>query len=252
MATLVWKKWENFDLRKLNLYNVQNAYEYHKSSDKFVADYWNGMRDEFRGVGFTYGADGYPTGGTVKAYYLKGSFETYGYITGLNISATSLVAAARTPSKIDDIAIFKAALSRNDIIKGGEGDDKLEGFAGNDKIVGGWGRDKLYGGKGKDTFIYKSSYDAAWENGGDVIFDFSRRQGDKIDLRAVDADSITEGRQSFHFIGTQAFSGKAGELRYENVSDGIMIYGDDYGAGEGEIVIHLKKVSSVTQSDFYL
>jgi Ca2+-binding RTX toxin-like protein len=251
MATLVWKTWEDFDLKKINLYNIQFAYDYRATPNTFVADY-GGLRDEFRGYGFTYGADGYPTGGTVTSYYSKSYSGTQGYITGASISAASLAAAARTASKSDDLAIYKAVLSGSDRITGGKGDDKLEGFAGNDKITGGWGKDKLYGGSGADTFIYKDTYDAAWENGGETIFDFSKGQRDKIDLRSIDADIFTPGNQAFTFIGTQQFSGQAGELRYERVASGIKISGDTYGDGETEFYIVLRGVTSITKSYFML
>jgi hypothetical protein len=252
LATLVWRSWEDFDLRKLNLSNVQYADNYTSTSNIFVADYGNGYRDEFRGWGLTYGVDGYPTGGTVTSYHLKSYSGTVGSITGGKMSAAALATAARTGTRTDDLAIYKAALSGHDTIKGYEGDDKLEGFAGNDKITGGSGKDKLYGGSGADTFIYNSDYDAAWQNGGDVIFDFSKGQRDKIDLRRVDADIYSEGNQAFTFIGNQQFSGKAGELRYENVSGGIKISGDNYGDGEAEFYIVLKGVSSISANYFML
>lgn len=48
----------------------------------------------------------------------------------------------------------------------------------------------------------------------DRIYDFSFAEGDRIDLAPVDANFIFSGNQAFDFIGTQAFTHTAGELRY--------------------------------------
>ena len=48
----------------------------------------------------------------------------------------------------------------------------------------------------------------------DTIRLFSRADGDKVDLSAIDADTNTAGNQAFAFVGRNAFSGTAGELRF--------------------------------------
>ena len=40
------------------------------------------------------------------------------------------------------------------------------------------------------------------------------REGDHIDLSRIDADVYAAGNQAFTFIGTAAFSGTPGEVRY--------------------------------------
>ncbi len=65
----------------------------------------------------------------------------------------------------------------NDFVAGGAGNDTLYGDAGNDKLVGGAGADTLYGGSGADTFIFDSV-----GTGVDTVKDFSKSQGDKLDL----------------------------------------------------------------------
>ena len=76
----------------------------------------------------------------------------------------------------------------NDVLKGGAGNDTIRGGSGADKITGGTGKDALYGGTGADQFLFlaanESGPNAATQ---DVIFGFNHAQGDKINLRAIDA-----------------------------------------------------------------
>ncbi|MEG2134128.1 immunoglobulin-like domain-containing protein, partial [Pseudomonas sp.] len=65
----------------------------------------------------------------------------------------------------------------NDLLVGGEGNDTLLGGEGNDILIGGKGDDILTGGSGADTFVWK-----AGDTGKDVIKDFSRAEGDRLDL----------------------------------------------------------------------
>jgi len=67
----------------------------------------------------------------------------------------------------------------NDSLNGYYGNDTLNGGAGNDSLTGFWGSDVLTGGTGADTF------GVTWLNNPgdvDVISDFNRAEGDKIDV----------------------------------------------------------------------
>jgi Ca2+-binding RTX toxin-like protein len=77
--------------------------------------------------------------------------------------------------------------SGNDRLLGAAGDDKLYGNTGDDKINGWTGRDHLVGGPGKDTFSFSFTKDSP-RNTRDRIEDFSQKQGDKIDIKAIDAN----------------------------------------------------------------
>ncbi|MBF8795487.1 type I secretion C-terminal target domain-containing protein, partial [Pseudomonas monteilii] len=66
----------------------------------------------------------------------------------------------------------------NDYLDGGKGNDVLLGGTGNDTLIGGQGNDVLVGGGGADIFMWK-----AGDTGHDVIKDFNRDQGDRLDLR---------------------------------------------------------------------
>lgn len=147
----------------------------------------------------------------------------------------------------------------DDTLSGGGGDDVLQGGKGNDLIHGGWGRDiirggegadDLYGDGGADRFVFASlSEMGRTRSGADTIFDFTRN--DRIDLRLIDADTSKDGNQKFAFVGTDAFSGLAGELRYDRYKSDTFISGDVDGDGKADFVIHLDDAVTM-EKDFFL
>jgi serralysin len=86
----------------------------------------------------------------------------------------------------------------------------------------------------------------------DQIRDFSRGEGDRIDVSAIDADAFSAGNQRFSFLGSENFTGQAGQLRYQHVSTGTIVEADTNGDGVADFQIHsLRKVSFVAL-DFIL
>lgn len=141
----------------------------------------------------------------------------------------------------------------DDKLLGGVGNDALYGFAGKDKLTGGAGADALLGGEGADSFIFTSVKDSTVaKSGRDTVRDFSLKQGDKIDLSAIDADTLQAGNQSFSFIGTSAFTNKAGELRYERALGQTYVYGDVNGDGIADFSILINGLHSVVKAYFVL
>ena len=136
-------------------------------------------------------------------------------------------------------------------LTGNAGVNILKGLTGNDTLVGGAGADQLYGGAGKDMFVFNSAADSK-TTAMDKIFDFSRAEGDRIDLRAIDTNSVAADDQAFSFIGTSAFHNKAGELRFEQKSGDTLIHGDINGDGKADFTIALDTLVSLTSSDFLL
>jgi Ca2+-binding RTX toxin-like protein len=140
-----------------------------------------------------------------------------------------------------------------DTLLAGDGNDSLYGQSDRDLLTGGRGADKLYGGAGNDAFIFSSIKDSTYaKTGRDSIYDFSSRQKDKLDLKAVDASTKSGGNQAFKFIGSQDFHKKAGELRWERVKGGTYVYGDVNGDGKADLSIFLRDVAKLTKGDFYL
>ncbi len=137
-----------------------------------------------------------------------------------------------------------------DILQGGKGDDIIRGGWGRDVIRGGEGADDLYGDGGADRFVFASLADLSRSRTNtDTIFDFTRN--DRIDLRLIDADASKDGNQPFVFIGTDAFSGVAGELRYDRYKSDTFISGDVDGDRKVDFVIHLDDAMDM-QKEFFL
>lgn len=103
--------------------------------------------------------------------------------------------------------------SGDDRLFGGSGSDRLRGGTGNDDLVGNTGADRLLGGAGADAFVFQFTSHSGREWGVDRIEDFERGL-DIIDIAGIDANAFRSGDQQAFFIGTDAFDGIAGELRY--------------------------------------
>lgn len=122
----------------------------------------------------------------------------------------------------DDISAGGGA----DTAFGGAGRDTIDGGDGNDVLVGGGEPDDLTGGAGADTFAYVQTSDSTTV-AMDKIEDFSVAQGDKIDLRQIDANTLINGDNAF-FIST-GFTGLAGQLVLTQVNGGYLVAGDVNG-----------------------
>ncbi|MBM3543113.1 MAG: calcium-binding protein [Alphaproteobacteria bacterium] len=139
----------------------------------------------------------------------------------------------------------------NDTLDGGSGNDTLRGDAGKDILVGGKGLDILTGGFDADRFDFNDISETKSGNNRDTIKDFSRGQNDKIDLEDIDANTKNGGNQKFSFIGVDKFSGKAGELRYNDHGSKVTIQGDVNGDGKVDFEIRVD-VGSLVKGDFIL
>jgi hypothetical protein len=138
-------------------------------------------------------------------------------------------------------------------LAGGKGKDTLAGNAGNDRLFGEAGGDLLTGGTEADTFLYFSIKDStAKAKGRDTIFDFSRADGDRIDLDAIDANTKLANDQDFSFIKGKDFSGKAGQLRFEKDGDETYLYGDTNGDRKADFSILFDDGLKFRAGDFLL
>jgi Ca2+-binding RTX toxin-like protein len=143
--------------------------------------------------------------------------------------------------------------SGNDTLEGGAGNDSLYGGAGNDILIGGAGIDNLYGGAGADTFVFASLSDfSTVKYNPDRIWDFSSAEGDRIDLSAIDANSLLAGRQAFVFLGTGAFTRHAGELDYtvNTAKNYVTVSGDINGDGVADFSFDVLGTQSLSINDF--
>ncbi len=139
----------------------------------------------------------------------------------------------------------------NDVLTGGTGTDTLYGEAGNDRLNGSAGIDQLFGGAGGDRFLFAEGDSGATIATADRIRDFSQSQGDRIDVRQIDA--ITGGSDdAFTFIGSGAFTNVAGQLRAVVSSGQTLLSGDVDGDGVADFLIRIDGVHALTTADFTL
>ncbi len=139
----------------------------------------------------------------------------------------------------------------NDLIDGGTENDFLVGGTGNDTLLGGVGIDYLDGGAGNDVYVYTAtthSTAAARDNIG------SWNTGDRIDLSAIDANTLIGSDQAFT-IGALA-NGQAGRLQLTPGSfssvNYVLVQGDVNGDGVADFAILVLNTTSLAGSDFVL
>jgi Ca2+-binding RTX toxin-like protein len=148
---------------------------------------------------------------------------------------------------------FLTGNSGSNWLSGGAGSDLLSGGAGDDFLQGGAGADVLAGGAGADIFIYTDAADSGVAaTTRDRIVDF-HWDHDRIDLSDIDANAISGGNQAFTYIGTTAFGGVAGQLRYFADGGVLVVAGDLNGDRVADFTIAIEGgVKTLAASDFIL
>ena len=146
-----------------------------------------------------------------------------------------------------------AAGAGNDRLLGGSGFDILNGAAGRDTLTGGADRDLLTGGTEADLFVFSNGDTTETRTGSDVILDFDTAEGDRLSLAPMDARSGTaDSNEAFRFIGTNAFSGSQGQLRYDVINGNTWVQGDTDGDKLADFVVRLDGQHTLTATDFVL
>lgn len=129
--------------------------------------------------------------------------------------------------------------------------DRLAGNSGANVLTGSYGADVLIGRGGADRFDFNFR-DESDPKLPDRILDFSRAQGDKIDLAGIDANEQVTGNQAFTFIGRGEFTG-AGQVRFFQRDGDTIIEANTSSAIVGaEPVIVLDTLVSLQAGDFFL
>ena len=174
-----------------------------------------------------------------------------------NLTLTGTSALSGTGNALANVIKGNAAanvlkgLSGNDKLYGHAGNDRLEGGDGNDFLQSGSGTDTLVGGAGTDSFDWNSAGDAGKGTTRDVVLDFTRGT-DKLDLSGIDANSGTTTNDAFSFVGSQAFSGTAGQLRFYEGGGYAIVQGDVNGDKIADFELKLEGVTALGSSDFWL
>ena len=139
----------------------------------------------------------------------------------------------------------------NDTLTGDDGENIIRGSDGNDLLIGKAGADSLYGGAGADIFQYSSISESSEALGArDTIFDFSGADGDRINLRPVDAITGTERNENFKFVAE--FTKVAGQLMVGQEDDHWVVRADVDGDGSADLAINVFSNAPLTASDFIL
>jgi Ca2+-binding RTX toxin-like protein len=172
----------------------------------------------------------YEEGGGGRVSYAFGIFGGFTIANGVTIEN------ARTGAGNDKIVGNDA----NNVFISGAGNDTLFGGGGDDALYAGQGKDVMTGGAGKDTFLYAELSDSAVGADRDVITDFEQGT-DKIDLHQLGATG---------FIGSNAFSGRAGEVRAVSMLDGSLVELDADGDGIADFQLELQGGVLLRSDDF--
>jgi Ca2+-binding RTX toxin-like protein len=133
-------------------------------------------------------------------------------------------------------AVSSKIVSKAATIAGTSDADTLVGMSGNDTITGAGGTDSLTGGAGKDTFVFKAILDSS-VLAPDQITDFS--SGDKIDLKAIDANTARASDQAFTISSSGA---AANSVWWDSGSN--TLFGDNNGNTIADFAIKVSLVGS--------
>ncbi|PHP28906.1 type I secretion C-terminal target domain-containing protein [Limimaricola cinnabarinus] len=126
----------------------------------------------------------------------------------------------------------------DDALSGGAGRDTLKGGKGGDEITGGRAGDTMVGGGGADQFIFGARDAGAGRRKQDVVRDFDRSEGDKIDLSDIDGNSHGGGNQKLDWIGRNADFTEAGQVRFDSARGRPEINTDNDARAEMRIVLN--------------
>lgn len=176
------------------------------------------------------------------------------YSLGDNVENLTLGGAAAINGTGNALANVLRGNASANVLSGGGGTDQLFGGEGSDRLIGGAARDILTGGTGADTFQFgNGDFGGLTTSTCDLIADFSRAESDRIDLSAVDANTLNgSADDAFAFIGSSAFGKVAGELRIVATASVTLIQGDTNGDGLADFWIRLSGIPAPAASDLVL
>ena len=175
-------------------------------------------------------------------------------------AALTLTLNGATNATVTVGGVAEDTLRNIENITGGTGDDivtgdtlanVLAGGAGNDTFNGGGGLDTLIGGAGIDKFLFSAAALGTAAKQTTTITDFDRLAGELLNLAAIDANMILAGMNPFTFIGTAAFSGEAGQLRWAAAGANSRIEGDIDANGVADLTIMLNGINSGIAVDWF-
>ena len=144
--------------------------------------------------------------------------------------------------------------NHDDRLTGNAAANLLHGGDGNDTLTGGKGLDTLTGGAGADVFDFNLVTDSALTvKTCDVITDFSAGDGDLLDLRDIDANTMARQAGVQHFTGlieAGAVFTTPGQLRFD-AATGLFTANTDTDR-DAEFALKLVGVTSLGDESLWL
>ena len=130
--------------------------------------------------------------------------------------------------------------------------ETLTGTVGPDLFHLGGGLDTVFGLAGLDQFRFQPSALGVAATNASTMEDFSRVDAEKLDLVLIDAIAGTATNDAFSFIGTAAFNGTPGQLRWEDQGAVRMIQGNVNNDNTADLTIFVKAAGPVDATWFVL
>lgn len=191
------------------------------------------------------GGDLYLVGSSLDTVVETGTFGIDKVVTNMALTTYTLADGIEDATTILSTGVTLTGNALDNTLSGASGAssgaDRLSGGDGNDILNGYGGADTLNGGGGSDTFRFNG-----WDlnSGMDTVQDFESTFGklstdDTLDFSQIDANTLLAGNQDFTYIGANAFSGTAGEMRMVFTSgsraNSYHFYGDVNGDGVADV-----------------
>ncbi|MCP9899585.1 hypothetical protein KBZ12_04100 [Cyanobium sp. Cruz CV13-4-11] len=171
--------------------------------------------------------------------------------------STTLAAEARNLTLTGTAAINGYGNALDNLINGNGAAKELRGDAGNDRLDGGAGRDVLTGGSGADRFRFATA-GAFGTAQADHITDFSRSQGDRIELSRSAFGLSAGAAVSFQSVNNDAELTRAlgsSTLLVQDLRNGTILFnqnGSTAGVGQGGVFAVVSQGLTLQASDFAL
>lgn len=178
-----------------------------------------------------------------------GGFDTVLTTVTYTLPALAAVEELRNATSATGLGLFGNGFVQT--ITGSAGNDSLSGGGGGDVLIGNGGTDNLTGGLGADRFRFLLPADSPVGVGRDSVIGFVAAEADRIDLSAIDANTLLAGDQGFIFRGSAAFTGARGELRFDVSGADVIVQGSIAGTVPA-FEIRVAGVTSLLAGDFTL
>ncbi len=199
--------------------------------------------------------------GQQYAIYLNGTTQTGGgFVSGKTADAVQALTVNEGTDTVQSSIGWTLASGVENLTLTGTGNingtgnaaaNVIVGNAGNNVLTGLGGVDTLTGGAGIDTFAFAGGDTGSTTGSRDLVTDFTVGT-DLIDLTGIDADTGVAGINAFRWLGTAAFDGQAGGLRYFfDASRGVtVVEGDTNGDNIADFGIDLTGNKNLSAAQF--